>query len=208
MRFILNFITKIFSTIYSYETSTRLRKYTNKLYSYWIQSSMKNHAKGFFVARPANFKGFQYMSFGDGFYSGDRLRIECWDEFGGNKFKPKLVIGNNVIMNNNVHIGCINHIQIGNNVLFASNIFITDHQHGYVDKRDFGIAPAKRSLNSSGPVIIEDNVWIGENVSIMPNVTIGEGCIIGANSVVTKSFTKNTVLAGVPAKFIKSLNIK
>ena len=59
---------------------------------------------------------------------------------------------------------------------------------------------------SKGPVIIEDNVWIGEGVCVLPNVTIGRNSIVGANSVVTKSFSENSVIAGNPAKLIKVLN--
>ena len=58
---------------------------------------------------------------------------------------------------------------------------------------------------SKGPVIIGNNVWIGSGVIILPNVTIGDNCIIGANSVVTKSFDKNSVIAGNPARLIKTL---
>jgi acetyltransferase-like isoleucine patch superfamily enzyme len=54
-------------------------------------------------------------------------------------------------------------------------------------------------------VIIEDNVWIGEGVAIMPNVTIGANSIIGANSVVTKDIPKNSVVAGNPASVIKNI---
>nr|WP_306798988.1 DapH/DapD/GlmU-related protein [Clostridium perfringens] len=59
------------------------------------------------------------------------------------------------------------------------------------------------SINS--PIIIEDNVWIGEFVRIMKGVTIGEGSIVGANAVVTKDVQPYTVVAGNPARIVKSL---
>lgn len=65
--------------------------------------------------------------------------------------------------------------------------------------------PSKRPL-SSKPVCIGNNVWIGEGVCVMPGVTIGDNVIIGANAVVTHSFPKNVVIAGVPAKIIKTLD--
>ena len=72
-------------------------------------------------------------------------------------------------------------------------------------KEEINIPPIKRSLFSKGPVIIGNNVWIGSGVIILPNVTIGDNCILGANSVVTKSFEKNSVIAGNPARLIKTL---
>jgi acetyltransferase-like isoleucine patch superfamily enzyme len=191
--------------LYNYNSMMYFKNIKDIIYSYWIRNSFKSCGTEFHVYSPASIKGNQYISIGKKFNTLDGLRLECWDSFGNDVFKPKLIIGNNVIMNRNVHIGCIEKVVIGDNVLFASNIFISDHQHGYIDKRDLGIIPGSRSLITRGPVIIENNVWIGENVAIMPNVTIGKGCIIGANSVVTKSFPKNSVLAGVPAKLIKSL---
>ena len=68
------------------------------------------------------------------------------------------------------------------------------------------IAPNYRPLYSKGPVIIEDNVWIGEGAMIMPNIHIGKGSIIAANSVVTSNIPAYSIAAGVPAKVIKSLN--
>ena len=65
------------------------------------------------------------------------------------------------------------------------------------------MVPNLRSLSSKGPVIIEDNVWIGTKASIMPGVRIGKGAIIAANSVVTHDIPPYCVAAGIPAKVIK-----
>ena len=195
----------ILNAFYNYEKAIIFKNYIDVIYSYWVKSSIKKCGKGFNVKSPVVFKGGKYMTIGLGFISGDRLRIECWDKYAGINYKPELIIGNRVYINNNVHIACINKIVIGDNVLFASNIFISDHQHGEPDFRDLKTAPALRRLSSKGPVIIKKNVWIGENVSIMPNVTIGANCVIGANSVVTKNFPPNTIIAGIPAKIIQKI---
>lgn len=57
---------------------------------------------------------------------------------------------------------------------------------------------------SKGPVIIEDNVWIGDKATILANVTIGKGAVVAANSVVTKDVPAYSVVAGIPAKVIKT----
>ena len=64
-----------------------------------------------------------------------------------------------------------------------------------------------RSYNIS-EVIIEDNVWLGEFVSVLPGVKIGKGAIIGSNSVVTKDIPANTIAVGSPAKVIKKYNFE
>lgn len=185
--------------------SNKFDYYFNILYSSWVKKNFKHCGKFFNVKKPTYFKGLRYISIGDNFNARENLRIECWDKFSNKSYNPIIEIGENVTMNFNIHIGCINKIIIGNNVLFSSNIFITDHFHGFINSEDIQLHPIDRELYSKGPVIIEDDVWIGENVSIMPNVTIGKNCIIGANSVVTKSFPSNSVIAGVPAVLIKTI---
>nr|WP_308437560.1 hypothetical protein [Acinetobacter seifertii] len=91
----------------------------------------------------------------------------------------------------------------------ASKIYISDCSHGsYIgnsDDSDPRVTPTDRTL-SVKPVKIQDNVWLGEFVSVLPGVTIGEGTIVGANSVVTKSLPPYVIAVGSPAKPIKFYN--
>ena len=141
------------------------------------------------------------------FESGPGLRIECISKYHEYSYSPHLVIGSNVRFNFNCHIGCCNDILIGDNVLIGSNVLITDHCHGKNSLDDIDSAPEHRKLISKGPIIIEDNVWIGENVCIMPGTRIGKNSIIGALSVVTKDIPPYSVAVGTPAKVIKTLKI-
>jgi acetyltransferase-like isoleucine patch superfamily enzyme len=152
-------------------------------------------------------KNAHYIEIGNNFSAITRFRIEAWDEYEGEQFYPEIIIGNNVCFNTDIHIGCINRIEIGDNCLFGSRIYITDHDHGETSPEDLRIIPAKRKLKSKGPVIIENNVYIGEGVAILSGVLIGENSIIATNSVVTKDVPKNTVVAGIPARVIKTISI-
>ena len=143
------------------------------------------------------------MEFGDRFWASSRFRIEAISEYEGEKFRPNIIIGNNVFFNTDIHIGCIHKVEIGNNCLFASRIYITDHDHGDTSSDSLEFPPVKRRLISKGAVIIKDNVWVGEGVAILSGVTIGENAIIATNSVVTKDVLANSVVGGIPAKIIK-----
>jgi acetyltransferase-like isoleucine patch superfamily enzyme len=150
-------------------------------------------------------KNAHCISIGKNFYSLYNLRIEAWDSYAGQQFSPEIIIGDNVNMNTDCHIGCINKVVIGNNVLMASRIYISDHFHGEINAAALSLPPMLRPLYTKGPVIIEDNVWIGEGVCIMPGVVVGANSIIGANAVVTKSVPANAVVGGNPAKVIRIL---
>jgi acetyltransferase-like isoleucine patch superfamily enzyme len=118
--------------------------------------------------------------------------------------EPRLLIGNGTNIGQNCHITAIDKIEIGNNVLTGKYVTITDNSHGSISEKDLQSNPNKRELISKGPVIIEDNVWIGDKVTICPNVRIGKGSVIGANSVVTKDVPSFSVIVGNPARIIKS----
>ena len=155
---------------------------------------------------PIYIEGGQYMTINDGFNSGPGLRIECIDTYACCSYKPTLTIGKNVVLNYRCHIGCINSITIGDNVLIGSNVLITDHSHGRFEEESMFVPWNKKELYSKGPVIIEDNVWIGENVSILGGVTIGKGCVIGANAVVLHDIGPYSMAVGNPARVIRHLS--
>lgn len=172
-----------------------------------LKNSFKKLGDNFTIGKDYIVKNPEYIEIGENFVALDRFRIEAWDKYLSQDFKPLIKIGNNVIFNTDIHIGCINSIVIGDNCLFGSKIYITDHHHGDASLEALKLPPKDRGLVSKGAVIIKNNVWVGEGVGIMPNVTIGENSIIAMNAVVTKDVPPNCVVAGVPASIIKYLDI-
>lgn len=98
--------------------------------------------------------------------------------------------------------GCSN-IKIGDNVLFASNVLVTNENHGINPE---STTPYMDQKLSAQDVKIGNGCWIGEKVSILSGVTIGEKCIIGAGSIVTKSIPSYSIAVGNPARIIKQYN--
>ena len=164
--------------------------------------------KHYDIGRNVSVLNSEYISLGDYFCVGNNCLIQAWPAYRNKAtgFKPDLTIGNNVSMMSNCLISCVNKVTIGDGCLLGDNVFITDNYHGNGTESQRNIIPIERPLFSKGPVSIGKNVWIGRNVCIMPGVMIGDCSIIGANSVVTKDVSSNTMVAGCPAKEIKIIN--
>ena len=108
-----------------------------------------------------------------------------------------IYIGDNCFFNYNLTILDSYKVTIGNNVLIAPNVIISPVEHSLKYK--------ERNKNCGKNIIIEDNVWIGAGAIILPGVTLKKGCVVGAGAVVKNDVEENTVVAGVPAKFIKKI---
>ena len=92
-------------------------------------------------------------------------------------------------------IGCANRILLGRNVRCGANTLITDTDWHGDDLRS----------GPDAPVIIEDDVWLGVNVTVLKGVTIGAGTLVGAGSVVTKSLPPRVIAAGVPTQVLRKI---
>lgn len=109
-------------------------------------------------------------------------------------------LGKNVFMNFNCCVLDVAKVKIGNNVLIGPNVQI------YTATHPIDIKTRNSWLESAKPVNIGHDVWIGGGAIINPGVTIGNGAVIGSGSVVTKDIPENVVVAGNPAKIIKTID--
>lgn len=140
-------------------------------------------------------------------FIGDDVRIEkgavfyAVKHYAGGVHKGKVTIGNRTFLNRFFNASSAVGIEIGEDVAFGSNVFLCDFDHSYSNP---SIGRISSQLVTKGPIRIGDRCWIGANVYVTSGVVIGEGCVVGANSVVTTSFPANTVIAGVPARAIRS----
>ncbi len=112
----------------------------------------------------------------------------------------ELELGSNVFISRTFHISA-RAMKIGNNVMIGPNFLAEcdDHVCDRVGVTMFSV----HETREFAPIIIEDDVWIGGNVTVLKGVTIAEGCVIGAGSVVTSDMPPYSICVGVPCRFLK-----
>lgn len=110
-----------------------------------------------------------------------------------------LSIGSGVFVGKNSHLGSYFPIEVGNNVMIGAGSYIVSGNHRFETRS----VPMSQQGFSGAAIKINDDVWLGARVVILPGVTIGKGAIIGAGSVVNKSVPDYEIWGGVPARFLK-----
>lgn len=121
---------------------------------------------------------------------------------GGKFVRPQeIVLGSNIFINRNFYISART-LTLGNNIMIGPNVVIEcdDHSFKNIGKTMFEM----QNDRDISFVTIEDDVWIGANVTILKNVMIGEGSIIGAGCVVTKNVPPYTINVGIPNRSVKT----
>ena len=114
-------------------------------------------------------------------------------------WKGELKIGKYCLITPGVRIIAAESIEIGDACMFAHGAYISDADwHGIYDRSE--------PVGKTKPIILKDNVWIGDRAIVCKGVTIGENSIVGAGAVVTKNIPANVVAAGNPAKVVKNLD--
>lgn len=175
-------------------------EYIKNVYSLIMTKLTMKQAR--FIRRPIYIRGRKSVTGCIGLTTGRFCRFDL------NGKKQTLLIGKNCEMGDMTHIVAHQRVEIGDNTLIASKCFISDTNHGVYkgDNQDSPETPPNKRKLVSKPVKIGNNVWIGENVVILAGSEIGDGCIIGANSVVSGKIEDNTIAAGAPCKSIKKWN--
>jgi len=117
----------------------------------------------------------------------------------------RIRIGGGTFLNIGVMVAALALVEIGEHCMFANGCFISDGSHRFDDPHK----PVPwQGFTTKGPTRIGDNVWCGANVVITSGVTVGERCVIGANSVVTEDVPAFSIAAGAPARVLRTIEYR
>ncbi len=177
----MKYIFLLLSKLFPYQTYELLLRLIRGIRSYWLIPQFKTCGINSRFERIGKIIGQKYISIGNYTYFAEGFYITVWKK----DKDPLLIIGNNCAFGKDNHITCSNEIRIGDNLLTGKWVTITDNSHGQTDFDSLKLPPIKRSVFSKGPVIIGDNVWIGEKATVLPGITFGKAATIAANVVVT-----------------------
>lgn len=129
-----------------------------------------------------------------------------------NEPTARLVIGPGCVIGNDFSVTCAELVEIGSGVLMSSRVTLLDQVHDFASwlaPNLAGTTPEAPhfswAMTSPRPVRVGSGSWIGIGVVVLPGVTIGEGCVVGANAVVTRDIPAYSVAAGVPAAVVRRL---
>lgn len=110
----------------------------------------------------------------------------------------KLIIRSGTYVNRYTIFDAHQHLEVGRDCMIGPHCYITDADHG----KQPGVSVKEQKMEHA-PVIIEDEVWLGANVIVLPGVRIGKGTVVGAGSVVTRDLPSNAIAIGAPAKVVR-----
>jgi acetyltransferase-like isoleucine patch superfamily enzyme len=156
---------------------------------------------GFFIRHPVEGEVLEALDEGR-LEIGEHTLLEpgCWLTLAPG---ARVQVGSGCFLNRNTMVAAKELVEIGDHVMFANGCFIGDADHRFDD-------PEKpvpwQGFTTQGPVRIGDNCWFGVNCVVTSGVTLGERCVIGANSVVIGDLPPRTIAAGAPAKVIREVS--
>jgi acetyltransferase-like isoleucine patch superfamily enzyme len=117
----------------------------------------------------------------------------------------RVEIGRGCFLNRGVMLAAMERIEIGDHVMFANGCFVGDADHRFDDP---DVPVTWQGFSTQGPVRIGANCWFGVNCVVTSGVSIGERCVVGANSVVIEDLPRGVIAAGVPAKVIREIEFR
>jgi acetyltransferase-like isoleucine patch superfamily enzyme len=164
--------------------------------------NFKRFGKGSVIAPfPRMLVGAKYISIGERCFFGAGLTLSVWDELLGVRHTPTFEVGDRSMLGRDLMVACTYSITIGSSVTVSDRVYIGDSHHGY-DNPDVPVLD--QPMRGQAAVEIGDGCFIGVGAAILPGVTLGRGCVVAPNAVVTRSFEANTVVLGNPARPIRT----
>ncbi len=155
--------------------------------------------------RPWKIRGRANVSVGKRSVIMPGSHLEAISVYGEQRFQPSITIGNDVYIGRQCFMTATRGLVIGDGSVFGDNVYLGDSLHGTDPTKGLIM---RQNLESKGPIVIGDNCFLGYRVAVTPGVTLGEWCVVGANSVVTKSFPPYSMIAGAPARMIKRYSLE
>jgi len=158
---------------------------------------------GFFIRHPVEGELLEALDEGRlRIGEGTLLEPGCWLTLAPG---ARIAIGAGCFLNRNTMLAAHRSIEIGDHTMFANGCFVGDAEHRF-DDPDTPVT--WQGFSSKGPVRIGSNCWFGVNCAITSGVSIGERCVIGANSVVNRDLPAGSIAAGAPASVIKPIEFR
>jgi acetyltransferase-like isoleucine patch superfamily enzyme len=152
------------------------------------------------VHLPRRIEGAKYIEIGNRVYVCGVSTLWAISRYGEDFYQPSITIGDDVHIGRFAYVTAIEGIHIGSGSVLSEHVYITDHSHGF--DPDAGLIMKQRPV-TKGPVRIGAHCFLGYRVAVMPGVVLGDHCVVGANSVVTRPFPPYSMIAGAPARLLK-----
>ena len=192
---------RLADTLYWLRSQTHLRRHERAM---WQRVSTGRNAK---LEIPGlQDQGPEYMKVGDNSSIGEHAWLACYDRSRDQLFRPSLAIGDNVRIGNHACITVVDEVSIADGCLFSDYVYVSDHSHDFDPTSDAPLV--SRPLKIGGRVRIGRNTFLGMRAMIMPGVTLGDHSVVAAGAIVTRSFPAYSMLAGAPAKVLKTFSLE
>jgi carbonic anhydrase/acetyltransferase-like protein (isoleucine patch superfamily) len=183
--------------LYICDLAARLRA---KSFSMLASGAFAHFGKETMLMCPVRLSGERRISIGARVFIGADSWLQTLPD--GESQSVAITIGDGVSFSGSCVISAVRMVRLEDEVLLARNVYISDHIHKYTQ---VGTPILAQGLDKISPVLIRRGAWLGQNVVVCPGVTIGQGSVIGANSVVTQSIPDFCVAVGSPARVVRSI---
>lgn len=173
-----------------------------RLFTLLLSRQFREFGAGSRLAPPFRFHGLHQIRVGQGVI----IERNCWIHVVDGYAEAdtvKLVIGSRAGIGMDATISAAQQVTIGESVLLARNVYISDHAHAF---EDITVPIRDQGIDKIKPVSIGRSTWLGQNVCVLPGASVGEHCVIGANSVVIGHIPDFSVAVGAPARVVRRYN--